>query len=167
MKVVKIFPEKLAVLIKPDPSMAVISITNPGDVARLQGGWGAMLRVSFADAQYDEDTIRFAERLWYISSRGFFTKADALTIWEFMGSLPPSISTLVVHCGAGESRSAAVALYAAARFKVPIYGATHKHNTTVLRLMQDPCAFDAVLPKKPESLGTRAMTRARQLFSLG
>lgn len=144
--IVKFVAEEVAVRMMPSKAMAVISITNPGDHAPLKLGWGAMLRTSFADAQYNEESILFAEKLWPISSKGFMTKAHAITIREFIASLDSSISVLIVHCGAGVSRSAAVAHYAAQHFGTDLDGDMSKLNTTVLRLLTNPCVFDELLP---------------------
>lgn len=139
-------PEEVAVSLTPRPASALISITNPGDIAPIQSGWGKLLRVEFLDAEYDEGTIHFLEKMWATSSRGMVNKAHALSILEFLDGLDSSISELVIHCGAGRSRSVAVAMFAADRFKAGLAGDLSQHNKTVLRLLQDPCTFDALLP---------------------
>ena len=152
--------QEIVVQIVPTHSMAVVSITNPGENAPLKNGWGAVLRVSFADAQYDESTIKSLGNLWSISSLGFINKAHALAIREFLDNLDPSIASLVVHCGAGVSRSAAVAMYAADQYGAALTGDLSKHNTTVLRLLKEPYVFDAILPKPKESWTTSFSKKA-------
>jgi predicted protein tyrosine phosphatase len=143
--------EQVAVQIKPDQSMACISITNPGDTTSLQNGWGELLRISFADATYSESAIKFFEGMWAASSKGLFVKKHALAIRAFFDKIDiDSIETLVIHCGAGESRSTAVAMYAAREFGVILEGDTSKHNVTVLALLENPCMFDHLLPVEQE-----------------
>lgn len=130
----------------------MISITNPGETAPLPEGWGALLRVQFADACYDVPTIRSWGRMWEMSSRGFVRKHHALLIRAFLAGLPPGIGRLYVHCGAGISRSAAVAKYAARHLGAPFDETYARYNETVFALLLDPQVFDAVLaetqPKK-------------------
>jgi predicted protein tyrosine phosphatase len=154
---VKFCSEPEALRIQPDSSMALISITNPGDLAPVQAGWGAMHRISFADASYDEREIRFFEKMWYQSSQGFFTKQHALPIIDFLDNLDESISQLIIHCGAGQSRSAAVALYAANRYGLKLMGDAKQYNVTVLNLLQNPTLYDAILPE--EKVNKNSFTR--------
>lgn len=156
-------PEEIAAGMSPSRDMAVISITNPGDVAKLRDGWGAVLRVAFADAAYDEQDIRYLGRLWRVSSRGFPEKRHAIAIQEFIGALDPAITRLVVHCGAGQSRSAAVAMYAAKTLEVGLYGDMSRHNRTVLRLLDDPSAFDQLLAEVCPVVAERRSGFARLL----
>lgn len=155
---VKFLSEELAVKIKPDQTMACISITNPGDSAPLQKGWGKLLRISFADAVYNEQDIKFFEGMWALSSMGVATKKHALEIRRFIDGVDETATPLlIVHCGTGVSRSAAVAIYAARTFGVPLEGDPSlnmftSHNTTVLSLLENPYLFDSALPEEPESL---------------
>lgn len=145
VKRIQFLPESAAMAIEPAPERAMVSITNPGGAAQLRDGWGALLRVQFADAAYDEATIHGYGRMWKLSSRGFFDKPKAILLRNFIASLPDSISQLYVHCGAGVSRSAAVAKYAADYFGVPLDQNHDRLNTTVLALLCDPDRYDAVL----------------------
>ncbi len=142
---IQFLPEAAALAIEPAPWRAMISITNPGEAASLRDGWGALLRVQFADASYDETTIHSYGRMWKLSSRGFFDKRQAIIIRGFIIGLSDSISQFYVHCGAGVSRSAAVARYAADYFGVPLEQIHDRLNTTVLALLHDPDRYDAVL----------------------
>jgi len=147
---VRFCSEQEAVSIIPSQSMALISITNPGDTAPVMDGWGKVLRIAFADATYGEREIKFFDRMWYISSQGFFTKTHAIAIRDFLDTLDQTID-LVVHCGAGQSRSVAVAMYAAEKLGVPLDGDVSRHNVTVLQLLNNPCLFDSILPATQES----------------
>lgn len=130
----------------------MISITNPGETAPLREGWGALLRVQFADACYDDSNIRSWGRMWGLSSKGFVNKHHALLIRTFLVDLPNGIERLHVHCGAGVSRSAAVAKYAARHFDAPFDEVYNRYNETVYALLLDPQVFDSILaetqPKK-------------------
>jgi predicted protein tyrosine phosphatase len=145
MPSIEFLPETSAMTIVPSPARAMISITNPGESAQLRDGWGALLRVQFADAAYDEATIHSYGRMWKLSSRGFFDKGQAILIRGFIAELPESVSQLYVHCGAGVSRSAAVAKYAADFFGVPLGQSHDRLNQTVLALLRNPDHFDAAL----------------------
>lgn len=147
---VRFCSEQEAVTIVPSHSMALISITNPGDIAPVKPGWGKMLRIAFADAAYGDREIKFFEKMWYVSSRGFVTKSHAIAIRDFLDTLDQSTDELVVHCGAGQSRSVAVAMYAANRFGVSLEGDISRHNLTVLQLLQNPSLFDDILPAQQE-----------------
>lgn len=153
---IHICSELAASRIVPAKGMVLISITNPGKYAALQPGWTQLLRVSFMDANYDQDAIRHRPRKWHLSSKGYMTKQQAMSIREFMDSLDESTQELVIHCGASLNRSAAVAIYAAQRFGVTLDAELTHHNLTVLRLLQNPGVFDASLPTKTPSMAKTA-----------
>lgn len=144
---VRFCSEAEAVRLESRRNYALISITNPRDVAPLREGWETILRISFADASYDAATIQSFGRSWKASSLGFPTKAHAHTIRRFLGDLPAHIDTLVVHCGAGVSRSGAVAKYAAGRYGLPFPEEYRQYNDAVYRLLVEPDVFDAALAK--------------------
>lgn len=141
--------EGAAKQLNPASGVAIISITNPGDSAHLQEGWEAILRVEVADASYDEQTIESFGRMWHLSSFGFPAKDHALRIRSFLDSLSPSIHTLIVHCGAGVSRSGAVAKYASKKFGRPFPNEYQRYNEALYRLLENPTAFDEVLARYP------------------
>lgn len=141
--------EATAIGLKPLPATAIISITNPGEVAPLREGWEHVLRVGVADASYDEKTIESYGRMWRLSSRGFPTQDHAVAIRAFLDDLPADIETLIIHCGAGVSRSGAVAKYASRRFGLPFPADYNRHNEALYRLLEDPNIFDAVLARYP------------------
>ncbi len=141
--------EATATRLQPLPGAAMISITNPGDVAPLQAGWEQILRICVADASYDEFTIKSYGRMWFMSSHGFPTKEHALAIRSFMDRLPPNIETLIIHCGAGISRSGAVAKYAAERFGTHFPEDYDRYNEALYRLLANPEVFDEALSRIP------------------
>lgn len=163
---VKFCSESEAVTIIPSKAMACISITNPGETAPLQKGWGKLLRISFADAEYDEQAIQFYQRLWMMSSNGVVTKKHALGIRLFIDGLDEQIEELVVHCGAGISRSAAVARYAAIRLGANLEGDSSKYNVTVARLLDHPYVFDHLLPKEKTSISSVLRKTVQRLFAV-
>ena len=92
------------------PLVAVISITDPGTpTASLAVGFNRILRLAFYDAVPADDYLP-------APLPGMFDYRMARQIGDFVRELhamPDEIS-LVVHCEHGVSRSAAVALFAAA-----------------------------------------------------
>lgn len=149
IRTVTFHSESEAVRLLPSPSAAIISITNPGDIAPLRDGWGSILRLAFADASYDERTIESYARMWRLSSHGFPTKEHALAIRGFLDGIPPHIDSLIVHCGAGVSRSGAVAKYATSRYGLPFPADYDRHNEALYRLLVNPKVFDEVLSRFP------------------
>ena len=129
----------------PEPNTAMISITNPGETAFLQDGWPMVLKISFADASYDEATIHSYGRMWLLSSYGFPEKKHAETILKFLNNLPDQITTIIVHCGACVSRSAAVAKYIEEKNHLTANEENTRYNTTLFRLLHKPSVFDPVL----------------------
>lgn len=149
-----------AVQMPSDKCTAIISITNPGVAAPIQDGWGAVLRVSFSDAEYDDGSfarakargVRFDPAL-----KGFPTQVEAAAVREFLAMLGKrqEITRLVVHCHAGRRRSTAVASYASDLFGVPLSIALPACNQTVLRLLRDPLwrASGNCTAARPVSIG--------------
>lgn len=92
------------------PDAAVISITDPGKrVAALAAWFRKVLRLSFYDAVPGDDFIP-------VPVPGCFDHRMARQIIDFIDELHGTSAAmkLVVHCEQGISRSAAVALFAAA-----------------------------------------------------
>lgn len=120
------------------PDTAVISITDPGGTAKLQDGWGAVLRVAFMD--YDLDSMVSPWLRGQAEKSGLApTALHAVQIVNFVWHPPrPSITKLLVHCEAGVSRSAAVALWAWEQFGLVIRPAdVHRHNRYLYRLLNE------------------------------
>jgi predicted protein tyrosine phosphatase len=128
LKKVHFLPERIAVQIKPEPNWACISITLPNTKANLKEGWSALLRLQFHDIggnygnEADKDLVRMSDE-----------QADSVI--DFLDKISADETTeyLIVHCQAGISRSAAVALFAHeyyTEFRYDLLGAD-RHNQFV------------------------------------
>lgn len=87
----------------PRKNVAVISISEPGDIVKNLDGWGAALKLQFCDLTQD------------LSGYRVFEKQDAIAVIDFLQHAEQICDTLLVHCEAGVARSGAIAYYAAAR----------------------------------------------------
>lgn len=89
------------------PSIAVISITAPERPPANIGDFVHVLRLSFADVDFlnPELSRRAREKLAHA-----FTAQQSHAIRSFVEALPREITSLVVHCEGGYSRSCAVAV---------------------------------------------------------
>ena len=95
-------PEVKARTMKPEPNMALISVTQLGDTfIYFQPGWEDILRIQFDDV--DTMTLRS------------FHPAQAEQIIEFV-ERNKDRDEIVVHCLAGISRSAAIAKFIAEKY---------------------------------------------------
>lgn len=122
---------------------ALISITNPGQLATLQTGWGVVLRLQFNDAEYEEGTfLRFAARGIDFSpeAKGFPARVHSMAVRGFLADLEgmPNITKLVIHCQAGRRRSAAVAEFAAEVTGGAVDREVLERNQTLLNLLRNP-----------------------------
>lgn len=98
------------------PHIAVISITDPGTPeASLDGGFTDVLRLAFFDAVPADEYLP-------APFPGMFDHLMARQIGDFVRELhaAPADVALMVHCEYGVSRSAAVALFAAAYTGAPL-----------------------------------------------
>lgn len=88
-------------------SVAVISVTAPGRPPASLEGFRQVLRLSFADVDFlnSELSARAREKLMEA-----FRPEHAAMIREFIEALPGEVTTVVVHCEGGYSRSCAIAL---------------------------------------------------------
>jgi predicted protein tyrosine phosphatase len=148
----------------PRSATAVISITEPGRAAPLPAGWPSLLRVQFADAEFDSASLaRLAARglLPDLKAKGVPCRERCSPILAFLDRLAtdPSITELIVHCHAGQRRSSAVAKFAAERFCVP-YEPHPGYNRTVYALLRDPGCFDQFQPR-PSGLISAAVNALR------
>ena len=103
---------------------AVISISEPNNflgLADLKEGWYEVLRMEFDDL--DPETCSD-------HSNKFMTIHQARVIAAFVDSVATNVNSIVVHCKAGVSRSAAVAKWVAERYGLPFdhqYGSYNRH----------------------------------------
>lgn len=115
------------------PSIAVISITAPERPPANIGGFAHVLRLSFADVDLlnPDLSARAREKLPHA-----FTAEQSSTIRSFVEALPDEISSVVVHCEGGYSRSCAVAT---ALHRLYGYHAELRHltqaNPSIVRIM--------------------------------
>jgi predicted protein tyrosine phosphatase len=88
-------------------SIAVISITAPERPQANIGGFVHLLRLSFADVDFLNPDLseRARQKLAHA-----FTEEHGNAIRSFAEALPEEITTVVVHCEGGYSRSCAVAV---------------------------------------------------------
>lgn len=88
------------------PTLAVISITAPELAPANLDGHEKLLRLAFADVDHlsPELSARSREKVSLA-----FTKDQGKQILEFVKALPPTVTSIVVHCEGGFSRSCAVA----------------------------------------------------------
>ncbi|MBK5051733.1 hypothetical protein IQ289_25465 [Burkholderia sp. R-70006] len=128
---------------RPRMDAAVISITEPGRKAPLNEGWGAVYRIQFSDAEWDDGMV---ERLqargmrFDPESKGFpgpSSTAELLVAIHDI-ELRGAVSHVVVHCHAGRRRSAAVARFIAQRHGLPFDMSYDGYNRTVFRLLNNP-----------------------------
>lgn len=108
---------------------AVISISEPNSflgLADLREGWFEVLRMEFDDV--DPDTCRDL-------SNKFMTIHQAHVIAAFVDSVAPNVSSIMVHCKAGVSRSAAVAKWIAERYGLPFDHHYKYYNQHVYKLL--------------------------------
>ena len=108
-----------AEVLQPKSSCALIALIDPDrDVISTWGDWKYKYVVKCHDVDPAGKSQHFQQ------AYQIFTPAQAQQILEFVGQLPKTVKTIVCHCEAGLSRSAAVA-----RFLVEcVYG---KHGKLV------------------------------------
>lgn len=96
-----------AEMLPPLPSVAIISITAPERRPAKLDGFAYLLRLSFADVDFLNTSLskRAQEKV-----TDAFTQEQANVIRSFVESLPVEVSSVVVHCEGGYSRSCAIAL---------------------------------------------------------
>lgn len=155
----------------PPVNSSIISINDSENyLAELRPGWNDVVRSCFIDTTYNEQSLRFVGKNHKYIYQSAFDKEKSLRLLRDIQSISAS-HLILVHCHAGRSRSAAVALYIHQRYGHTIYPsiqalqagqqaskADTKHaNATVLDLLNNPCLFDELIaeidPKIPEIEG--------------
>jgi predicted protein tyrosine phosphatase len=105
IKKVYFIPQMNAERIIPDENMVIISVTNPGEFARLHKDWKEILRLEFDDI----DNLH--------SYRIRFNYDHAREILKFL-SRNENVEEIFVHCLAGISRSSAIAKFIAEKYNI-------------------------------------------------
>lgn len=132
----------MAEAIAPPPNCGIVSIKTPRDPdAALKEGWGAILRLSFFDADDPKDQADKAGTL--------FDEEAAKLILAFVNE-HAGLDELVVHCDLGISRSAAVAILLGEYLGVPVFRRGvpvdpryRQHNAHVYRVLYNTaCALN-------------------------
>jgi predicted protein tyrosine phosphatase len=151
LKEVSFVSEREAIELPPRIDTAMISITDSGRVAKLKDRWGVLLRVDFPDITYDEKLLREYGNI--LSPKWAITDVEASQMRQFILALRfmPQIETLIVHCHAGKSRSAAAAKFAAEMFGLPFDHAYDGYNTTVYELLHNPNKYVVFYPWRTAS----------------
>ena len=140
------------------PSMAVISITDPGTPdANLNQHFHHVLRLSFYDAVPADEYLP-------APVPGMFDYPMARRIADFVQRLhaAPDGVSLLVHCEYGVSRSAAVALFTAALSGAPLmaHEFTYEANQWVVdQLSRLHPELQIDIPSKAAAPERRAMPR--------
>lgn len=122
------------------PSIAVISITAPERPPANIDGFGYILRLSFADVDFLNPDLSARAREKLIHA---FTPAQAHAVRAFVESLPGEVSTVVVHCEGGYSRSSAVAtaLHQLYGYRAQLWHLAQA-NPSIIRLMTESIRCD-------------------------
>ena len=143
--------EPVALRLVPDLRSALVSITEPGRAAPLPNpdSWGALLRVQFADAEYDHAMLARLEARgvpFDPDAKGFPCRRHAEAIRAFLAGLDVGyVQELIVHCHAGQRRSAAVAKFASEALEAQGFDHSYKgYNKTGYALLKNPATFEPI-----------------------
>ncbi len=147
ISLIKVFSEQQVRELEPKGYQALLSITEPGRLIDHAPGFGRVMRVQFFDSTYDKDEILANWNMRRLHFTGCVREAHANDILHFLEETHknPKISELLVHCWAGQSRSAAVARYAAERFAARLDRDTSRYNKTVYELLNKPNCYEHLL----------------------
>ncbi|MFV8593240.1 hypothetical protein ACNRBS_01205 [Ralstonia pseudosolanacearum] len=115
------------------PSIAIISITAPERPPANIGDFAHVLRLSFADVDFLNPNLSDKARGKLAHA---FTEEHGQAVRSFVEALPGDISSIVVHCEGGFSRSCAVAiaLHRLYRYRVELQHLS-KANASIVRMM--------------------------------
>jgi len=118
----------------------LFSITSPGQVAEVQGGWLDVYRTSFVDAEYDAESLKTNGIAWWIASGAISpVQAEAMKKTLDVLARSPLPINLVVHGLTGITLSVAVAEYVVERYHArPRKQFRFSGNKTVRALLHDP-----------------------------
>lgn len=131
---------------------SVISITEPISAfgqAKLQPGWHYILRLEFHDIDQEEEPYQL------------MTPEMAYNIVTFVREMAQEARGILVHCNAGVSRSAAMAMWIAEEFDLPFIRGYQLHNRHVYRLLCEAARREVI---NDEILMKHAMHPAQDLM---
>lgn len=118
---------------------ALISVREPAEFVRLSDEWGdRVLILEFHDHDPSFVNELMPEYVW--DDQVLFTRDDARAVLNFVASLPEDVDRLYVHCYAGISRSAAIAiaLHSFVGLQLPNELCNYSlYNRHVYRIMMD------------------------------
>jgi predicted protein tyrosine phosphatase len=103
---------------------ALISIAEPGEDRDLHDSWKHFLHLDFHDTDAHANNGKHWSALPVLNGKyTSFDKEHANQIIKFVSELPNEVDSVIVHCHAGISRSAAVA-----RFIADMYFLEHDYG---------------------------------------
>lgn len=142
---VQFVPQPLAEVMPPEAGTRVISITGSEyQRARLRKGWESVLRLRFDDIfERSEEMVVFDELM-----------DDSILDW--LSDVEGRLDSIVVHCLAGISRSAAVARFIAVRYGVDDFDLEYRcYNEHVYSVLSKRAQERGVL--RPGFLGSETI----------
>lgn len=111
----------------PQDNVLLISIRHPGQKVALQEGWNNILKLEFDDVTDDKIII--------LGGNGKeikivpFNQEMAKKVLDTVDNIRDNVNTIMIHCEAGISRSAAVARFLSEKYNVPIiFPKDHKND---------------------------------------
>lgn len=119
-------------------SVAVISITAPERPPAALDGFEHLLRLSFADVDFLNPAIstRAKDKLPHA-----FKATHAEQIHSFVDQLPEHVSSIVVHCEGGFSRSCAVVLCLHKLYGYQVdLSELEQANPSIVKVLMQPAA---------------------------
>ena len=136
---IKFVPRAVAEKIAYTSNQAIISIGDPVQEApNWLGSPKSVLELNFLDVVPGDS---FGEEFG-------FQEEDAFKIIDYVRNLHPDVTELIVHCQAGISRSAAIALYAqaATNAKLDRHEFADLANTFVVEMLSHASGIDITIP---------------------
>ena len=108
MKVQFISKKQAESITSPDQNVALVSIREPAEHVDLASTWRTVLKLEFHDSDPSKD---FNPLGICYDDQVLFDEIMAKNVIEWLNSLPYDVDSVIVHCHAGVSRSAAVAKF--------------------------------------------------------
>ncbi|MDY0198974.1 MAG: dual specificity protein phosphatase family protein [Tenuifilaceae bacterium] len=124
-KFVDFVSKRVAEDIEPKSDWIIISINEPLSITNLKEGWLDILPLTFEDLD-----IRLNDYL-------IFNNDDAKQIIDFVEKYENQASTIIVHCHAGISRSAAVAKFIAEKYDLKFNHNYFLYNKLVYKILNE------------------------------